>query len=39
MLPASHTLLFRVHTRVFLTLATALAAVTTFLVSLINVAP
>ena len=33
---ASHTLLFRVHTRVFLTLGIALAVVITFLVSLVN---
>jgi hypothetical protein len=38
MLPASHTFFFRVHTTVFLTLGIALAAVATFLVSLINLA-
>lgn len=31
----SHTLVFRVHTRVFLTLFVALAVATTFLVSLV----
>lgn len=33
---ASHTLFFRVHTRVFLTLGIALAVVATFFVSLAN---
>jgi hypothetical protein len=36
--PASHTLVFRVHTTVFLTLGTAVAAAATFLVTLINLA-
>ncbi len=38
MLLASHTLLFRVHTRVFVTLVIALAAVATFLSSLVTFA-
>lgn len=33
---ASHTLSFRVHTRVFLTLGIALAIVATFVMSLLN---
>jgi hypothetical protein len=36
---AAHTLQFRVHTGVFLTLATALAAVATFLAQLLSLAP
>jgi hypothetical protein len=38
MLLASHSLLFRVHTRVFVTLGIALAAVATFLSSLLTLA-
>lgn len=38
MLLATHTLLFRVHTRVFLTLGIALATVATFLASLLTLA-
>ena len=35
---ASHTLVFRIHTRVFLTLGVALAAVATFLTALLGAA-
>lgn len=36
---ATHTLSFRVHTRVFLTLGVALAVLATFLASLLTLAP
>ena len=36
---ASHTLFFRVHTGVFLTLCVALAAVATFFSSLLTLSP
>jgi hypothetical protein len=35
---ATHTLSFRVHTRVFLTLGVAFAAIATFLASLLSLA-